>query len=257
MRTIDKHAEPACLAELRREARRIATETKRPAKGDDWNPEHCAGSIRESLHDEQGGLCAYCNGRIKPHGYRSEFHPRGGMKIEHWDERSIHPARMYDWENLLGVCGGEYRGSDGLVEHCDTSRKENDERLHVNPGTRTPPRPEDVFAFKSTPPDPSAGPARQGVWIHAVDPQGASDIDTLNLNADHLVRNRHSAIEELRLALGRLGRNRNKGETTIRELLRRRLATATTPGPRGLPPFAPLIADYVRKKMRAKGMGPS
>jgi len=257
VRTIDKRSEPPCLAELRREARRIETETGRPSAGDDWNPGACGDSVRRSLHDEQGGLCAYCMGRIKPHGYRSELHELGGMKIEHWDDRSSHPERMYDWDNLLGVCGGEYRGADGLVEHCDTSR--GSAPLHVNPGTRSPPRPEDAFVFKPTPPpepDPDRpGPShqRQGMWIHprVHDSTEARDIETLNLNADHLVKNRHAAIEELRLALSKHG---SLGEQAVRSWLRRRIDTATRPGPSGLPPFAPLIADYVRKKMRAKGM---
>ncbi len=253
MWTIDKQGEPVCLAGLRREAKRIESQTERPPTGDDWNPATCAAPIREALHAEQGGLCAYCMGRIKPHGYRSELHRLGGMKIEHWRDRSTHPQRMYDWDNLLGVCGGEYRGASGLVEHCDTSRKA--QPLRVNPGTRAPPRPEEAFEFKPTPPSAAStkhsGPNHRGIWIHANDAEATRDIDLLNLNAKHLVGNRYGAIQEMRRTLAR---RQSKGEASIRDLLRKKLAVATQPGPNGLPPFAPLIAQYIRKKMRAKGM---
>lgn len=253
MRTIEKQIEPPCLAELRREANRVRRETGKPPVAKDWNPAQCVHALRQALHDDQGGLCAYCMGRIKPHGYRSELHELGGMKIEHWVDRSSKPERMYDWDNLLGVCGGEFRGPDGLVEHCDTSRK--DEPLHVNPGTISPPRPEDVFEFSARPPEPSRRASLpRGLWIHPRDQDSAAahDIAALNLNADHLARNRHATLEQLRLAL----RIRGRDEQALRNILRRRLRTATRPGPSGLPPFAPLIADYVRKKMRAKGIDP-
>lgn len=185
------------------------------------------------------------------------------------DDRSTHPERMYEWDNLLGVCGGEYRGPDGLVEHCDTSR--GNVPLHVNPGTRSPPRPEDAFVFKHAPfePEPEPNPerpehprqsvVRQGVWIHPRDPEAARnsksaearDIKALHLNAAHLVKNRHAVLEDLRLALRKSG---SVGEQELRGLLRKRFSTATTPGPNGLPPFAPLIAEYVRKKIREKGI---
>ncbi|MEM9461449.1 MAG: hypothetical protein AAGF11_45215 [Myxococcota bacterium] len=177
------------------------------------------------------------------------------MKIEHWQDRSTHPRHMYDWGNLLGVCGGEYRGAIGLIEHCDTSRKA--QPLRVNPGTRAPPRPEELFAFKSTPPPTTSAKhpdvKHPGLWIHANDARMSRDIDLLNLNAKHLVSNRHAAIQQMRRALAK---NQARGEASIRDLLRKKLTAATQPGPNGLPPFAPLIADYIRKKMRTKGMTP-
>ena len=246
MRVIPKGHEPRCVADLRREARRIEVDSGQPPCGDDWSPGGCADTIRGALHDEQGGLCAYCMQRIKPHGYRPDAHEQGGMKIEHWMDRSGHPRRMYDWDNLLGVCGGKYRGPDGLVEHCDTSRRNL--ALHVNPSSQAPPRADRVFAFRSEPQEAETK-ARQGIWIHATDPAAKPDIALLNLNADHLVSNRHLARQDLRILL-----SKQPDEAAVRETLRKRMRSATQPGRNGLPPFAPLIAAYVEAKMRAKGM---
>jgi len=74
VRTIEKQPEPSCLANLRREAKRVARDTKKPAVGSDWAPRDCGGPIREALCREQHGLCAYCMRRIRPYGQ--------GMKIE-------------------------------------------------------------------------------------------------------------------------------------------------------------------------------
>jgi len=249
VRTIDKRTEPPCLADLRREAARIEAETEAEPSGGDWDPGHCADTIRKALCAEQAGLCAYCMQRIKPHGYRSELHSAGGMKIEHFEERAAHPRRMYDWDNLLGVCGGEYRGASGLVEHCDTSR--GDKPLQVHPATAAPPRPEDVFEFRGEPPASWTGAKKQGVWIHALDQSVEGDIDMLNLNADHLVDNRLGVKRELQERLRNL-----PDERARRLFLRSRLKTASEAGPRGLPPFAPLVVDYVERKMRAKGTSP-
>ncbi|NOY26594.1 MAG: hypothetical protein GXP62_12030 [Oligoflexia bacterium] len=247
MRSISKGDEPACVASLRREMRRAQQETGRQPVADDWNLGDCAQPVRQALCVEQQGLCAYCMQRIKPHGYRSELHTRGGMKVEHFEDRATHPERMYDWDNLLGVCGGEFRGSAGLVEHCDTSR--GSQPLCVNPATTSPPCPEDAFTFEKRPPDGIAN--GQGLWIHPTDPAYQRDIDRLNLNADHLVYNRWSVLHELGKRLSACG-----DEASRRKFLRRRFVAAATPGRHGLLPFAPLVADYVERKMRVKGMAP-
>jgi 5-methylcytosine-specific restriction endonuclease McrA len=101
VRSIEKGQEPRCVAELRREARRIAKDTGKAAVPTDWEPKDCGDPIREALWREQGGLCAYCMRRIEPRGDK--------MKIEHFVSRSLEPNRMYDWDNLLGTltsCAG-------------------------------------------------------------------------------------------------------------------------------------------------------
>ncbi len=252
VRTINKGREPECLAVHRREAKRADKESGGTNTGDAWNlSEGCPESIREALCVEQGYLCAYCMQRIRPHGYRSNLHNKGGMKIEHWADRSSHPARMYDWDNLLGVCGGEYRGGGELVQHCDTSR--GNRPLVVHPKTESPPRPERVFFFSASPPPTVDCPKGQRLWIRVAEdlPEGLAnaivgDLESLNLNADHLAKNRHSVLVELRHALSRCD--------DINKFLRQKWRAVTRPGVQDLPPFAGVIKDYVEKKMRSKGL---
>lgn len=72
--------------------------------------------LREALFDEQFGVCAYCQKKIKI----------STTKIEHHCERSICNGengtqdRRLDYTNLLLVCPG--KGGKGNDLHCDTQK---------------------------------------------------------------------------------------------------------------------------------------
>jgi uncharacterized protein (TIGR02646 family) len=221
VRTIEKGEEPACLAGLRREARRIEHDTGKPPTGADWNPRDCGARIRMALCDEQEGLCAYCMRRIRPRGDE--------MKIEHFVARSDDPARMYHWDNLLGVCDGVLRGGpEGEAFVCDTAR--GDRPLHVNPA-QPPPKPEDVFII-----------GKAGV----IEPKGdaaAADCATLNLNHPRLVAGRRAVIDDLRKRLRR---------DDCAKAVRRLLETFSTPTRDGLPEHARVAIEYLQRKLRVR-----
>lgn len=232
VRLIEKREEPDCLSSLRREAKRVEQTSGRQPVASDWDPRECASPIRKALCAEQMGLCAYCMSRIKPHGFREELASDGGMKIEHFRSRTDHPREMYDWENLLGVCGGVFRGHDGPVRHCDTARA--DRPLHVHPAKR-PPNPELVFVYN-----------KDGT-ITGETQDARDDLGVLNLGADHLVSNRHEVIQKIRADLRRRG-----GDSAA--AIRRYYLTATIPGSEGLPPYAPVAVSYLVAKARQRNV---
>ncbi len=229
MRRIEKGNEPSCLAEVRREARRIEQETEKAPQGDDWDLKGCAEFVRRSLCAEQFGLCAYCMGRIEPRGY----HPgRGGMKVEHFTPRSENARRMYDWDNLLGVCGGRTVWGGEEVETCDKAR--GNRPLYIHPANRSP-DPEEVFTTDNH------GSLRASTH-HA-----ENDLRVLNLNAEHLILSRRGVIDRIRQKL-------SKDDSP--KALRRLYHEATTPHAGSLPPYAPVVTRYLERKMRQHKLTP-
>jgi uncharacterized protein (TIGR02646 family) len=255
VRTIEKGMEPACLAGLRREALRVERDTGKPPTGADWDPRDCGEPIRMALCYEQQGLCAYCMRRIRPRG--------DGMKIEHFVARSDDPRRMYDWDNLLGVCDGVIRGgSEGEIFTCDTAR--GDRPLHINPA-KPPPKPEDMFIIgKSGRIDVEGDDAKSdretlnlnhpppvaGRQAELKDPRellrsnAKADRKTLNLNHPRLVARRRAVIEDLRKRL-----RSNDDIKAIRRLLQ----IFSTPTRDGLPEYARVAVEYLQRKLRARG----
>jgi uncharacterized protein (TIGR02646 family) len=144
MRRIEKGREPACLATLRADL-----EGRAPTAAD-WGMVH--GDQKQQMRDaafaEQNGLCAYCASRLSDRTAADESRPdKGGMKIEHWAARNAVPSRLFDWENLLGVCPGVVIGGDEQgTFHCDAHRGHlgvAQQGLHHNPNKFPP----DVATF--------------------------------------------------------------------------------------------------------------
>jgi uncharacterized protein (TIGR02646 family) len=104
MRTIQKGPEPATLTQHRQ---------KPHADYDNYTDKT---TLRQALVAEQRSVCCYCQSRIRA---TSE-----GMKIEHWQCQSNHPARQLDFSNLLGACLGGH-GRPEREQHCDTSKGNN------------------------------------------------------------------------------------------------------------------------------------
>jgi uncharacterized protein (TIGR02646 family) len=101
MRTIHKGPEPATLTQHRQQPH---------ANYDNYADK---AALRQALVAEQRGLCCYCQSRIRA--------TAEGMKIEHWQCQSTHPARQIDYSNLHGAClGGE--GRPEREQHCDTRK---------------------------------------------------------------------------------------------------------------------------------------
>lgn len=91
MKTITRSAAPACLAGQ--------------PQGQDWYTfmgTQCHGDVRQSLRQEQNGLCCYCELEVED----------GDEHIEHMEPRGRNQARTYDYFNLAISCNG------GHTEHC-------------------------------------------------------------------------------------------------------------------------------------------
>ena len=168
MKFIVKNGEPRELIEHR------AT----PGANFDGSPKEV---IRNSLIEEQRGVCAYCLSRIS-----NEWVPdlkKFKTEIEHYLSQDSRPDLSMTYTNMLGVCNG----NDGQGEHklhCDKSKdlKKNKASLPLtlNPLDRNC----EAFTFYT----------RQGV-IDSDTPEKKKDIEVLNLNEQTLVNNRKAVIE--------------------------------------------------------------
>ncbi len=215
MKSIAKFAEPVSLARYR--ANR--TEDYTPTYAN--LPEQELYDLRNSLVPEQGGICCYCMGRIKPTGEK--------MKIEHWQAQSQdkYPARQLDYTNLLGAClGGEKRGrkSDPKTHHCDTRKRDDD--FCINPSAPNS-NIESRFRY-----------LRDGT-IESDDEQLNQEINTiLNLNYSLLKSNRAGVLIALKKAFGK--------RQLRRADLQKLLADWKTPP---LKPYCQVAISYLHKKL--------
>ncbi len=231
MRRVSKGAEPPCLAEVRREVKRVEIETGSPIL-DRWAyVTDCKSAIRDALRRDQHELCVYCGGRLTDR-----------MKVEHFEPRSARPDLILDWSNLLGCCPGTARDGTKTITHCDSHR--------------TP--------YVHNPPSPPTGilnihPVTSGLDLAAIfrirvrgsspgeivpaTPEAKADLAALNLNAAFLVQNRGREIEKLRTEFARYAGN------VTRVVLTQKYKAATTPGRDGLPPYAHVVAQYVKAKL--------
>lgn len=168
MKFIVKNSEPRELIEHR------AT----PGANFDGSPKEV---VRNSLIEEQRGVCAYCLSRIS-----NEWVPdlkKFKTEIEHYLSQDSRPDLSMTYTNMLGVCNG----NDGQGEHklhCDKSKdlRKNKARLPLtlNPLDRNC----EDFTFYT----------RQG-FIDSDTPEKKKDIEVLNLNEQTLVNNRKAVIE--------------------------------------------------------------
>jgi uncharacterized protein (TIGR02646 family) len=72
--------------------------------------------LRESLVNEQRGLCCYCMQRIRAEGAE--------MKVEHWACFDLYPNLRMTYTNFLGACQGN-EGRRLAEQYCDTRKGDN------------------------------------------------------------------------------------------------------------------------------------
>jgi len=163
------------------------------------------------------------------------------MKIEHFEARSICPERMFDWDNLLGVCSGHFVIRGETINTCDSAR--GNQPLNIHPVLH----PHDlsvIFQIHDGHLRDEDGRPRLGEIM----PRGegaTADTATLNLNARLLIDDRAEVIRDLRLRLS--------NDDSVQSILRM-LNVATIPGSEGLPVYAHVAAAYLRKKLRQRGV---
>lgn len=132
--------------------------------------------LKKALLDEQGHLCAYCNGRIS---LKLNENGKPRIEVEHFLSQDAHPEKDLDYENLLGVCNGITIQKN---EHCDKSKK-------AEPLQKLDPRHASIeskltYSLKG--------------FISTVkaDPIVEADLKLLNLNDSFIVGSRKQAMDE-------------------------------------------------------------
>ena len=127
--------------------------------------------LKDSLLKEQGYLCAYCMARID----------EGHMRVEHFKPRSHYPDDTFTYGNLLACCQGKTQGES----HCDTSK--GDDEIKLSP---LEPSCVNTLSYES---GTGAIKSSNKDYNH--------DLDTLNLNAHIVKRNRRDVLRGVIMAL--------------------------------------------------------
>ena len=184
------------------------------------------GAVLRSLLKEQGGLCAYCTGRIDEDSAHVEHVVPQSAGAGSDDRNSV------DYKNLLAVCDG-FRGNvAGLT--CDRAR--GNAPLTVNPLKR-----ETLSSIRY---------GRDGT-ISADDPRIGKDVQTtLNLNQELLKRNRNEAYRQLARKLHAVEKRRGVGAVTsfCRDYIDEHLAN-----PEARIPFDGIVIYFMQKRLRRVG----
>lgn len=204
MRTIHKTSEPRSLTVHRQQIH---------ANYDNYQEKD---DLRQSLVEEQRGLCCYCQSRIRADS--------GNMKIEHWQCQACYPNRQLDYHNLLGSCLGGH-GKPIHEQHCDT-RKGNSNLCFC-------------------PADPMHPVERKirflgnGEITSNDEPINTALNEVLNLNWSRLISNRKAVLDAFKQRIG-------KGPLNASREIQK--WDGTQPGI--LPEFAQIIVFFLEKKMR-------
>jgi uncharacterized protein (TIGR02646 family) len=170
MKYISKQTEPQRFSEWKKEQQ----ETPNYRYGNLQNPEKK--ELHQSLLQEQGHICCYCQIRIE----LSNSH------IEHLKPQSSHPNDDLEYGNLLASCQGENEGSR-KPEHC--GHKRGNELLSITPLDIDC---EDAFLYTD---DGQILANPNGANPHSAD----KTIEQLGLNIPKLTRMRASVVKNLDL----------------------------------------------------------
>jgi hypothetical protein len=157
-----------------------------------------------------------------------EVAPKVKVKIAHWEPQDEAASRALDWTNLLVACSGN-EGAPYRDQHCDT--RQGNTKLSLSP----------LEAAHVA----SLSYSSKGEMRTSRSELQADVAVTLNLNVDHLKRNRAEALTRL---IGTIPQTRDGRFTEA--VLERALRSAQTPDADGkLPPFAGMIAWWLTKRL--------
>jgi len=123
MKRIKKGKEPKSLTRKRNDIKRES----RPVKSQDYE-DFKKNELRQSLYQEQGGLCCYCNRRIKINDDGTH-----NTKIEHFLPRTSYEDKSLDYSNLMLACEGRL----GSETCCDTKKREEEIPEELFPASPT------------------------------------------------------------------------------------------------------------------------
>lgn len=243
MQQIHKGPPPLCVADLQRELVRTQRETKQVPVAGDWEPKSCAPAIREALHRDQRGVCGYCMQSITIEGHRDPPQRTGGrgMRIEHVVPRSTAPEQMYNWQNLLGCCGGRSPYLKGeWHEHCDRLRRNRP--LTLSPYRNTPDlRTALVYRRTHQGVEVAASPNLDAETSRAIE----RDIDVLGLNVPPLCERREAMQRSLGQTIRR-AEAKGRRPQMIKSLLESLDDPSATPVE-----FPAIVRRYLQAKLSA------
>jgi uncharacterized protein (TIGR02646 family) len=175
------------------------------AKGADFS--RLASVAREQLYQDQKGLCAYCERKIRPDDGSilkahktviEHFHPQHGSMLRSNCELASgakdQPSSRSEWTNLLLCCDGN-RNSGG-APCCDNSKGDSDICADFRNPKQVPATLECLVDVGNS--------GRLSAKKHSM-PDGADEvIDTeLGLNSSELIEARRRKITELKRRLSR------------------------------------------------------
>lgn len=151
--------------------------------------------VRRALWDEQGGMCAYCERRLRnvdrpDHATRIEhFHPQGssgwGYHCALCSDSTDNQSAPVSWGNLLLCCDGNERAGQEFT--CDKSKGSTDIcAIFRNPKSSAPPLLVEIDR------------AGRGVAVQSM-PIGSQRVvdEILNLNSASLVQTRKKILSSL------------------------------------------------------------
>lgn len=151
-------------------------------ENEDWHPSfedlpsETKETVKNQLWEEQCGLCCYCEARIDPTPKSSH--------IEHYYPQSTYPEQQLLYDNLLLSCNGS---DSHTARHCGHAKGDADPKSFVSPLDRDC---QEQFHFQR---DGRIEKKHHQSLELKKDP--ALTIETLNLNASTLIRQRRNIFD--------------------------------------------------------------
>lgn len=198
-------------------------------------------SLKKSLLEEQGFLCAYCMSRIN----------ESNMKVEHWQPQHPTPSNgklspqeveenrklSIDYKNMLAVCKGN-EGSPYKLQHCDTHK--GNKTLKYNPSDTSHHMKLQISYLISSGKIESA----DAEFCSQLG-KDAGEEGVLNLNCERLMNNRLQVIKSINEVLSHLEGSASKA------VLQKMLNDWSTRDSAGkFKPYAGVAQYFLEKRIR-------
>lgn len=135
--------------------------------------------VQETLIEEQGYVCAYCNRRI----HKGAPEDDDQLRIDHIKPKGVYPTQTFDYYNLVGCCYGDDRTPPPNQKHCDASKGSLEIPWELFPTNSSC---ESILMFTST----GEVISSDSTVEHAVN-------TILNLNCNKLIKLRKERLEPL------------------------------------------------------------